>query len=62
METRFCGSIIEGDTVLEVYRPLTSIEARIGFAKKEKEENLEEIESEEWEQVFQMEDEESEIS
>jgi len=58
----YCGSLIEKDTVIEVYRPLTSIEAKIGFTKEEKEENLEEIESEEWEQVFQMEDEESEIS
>lgn len=56
----YCGSIIEKDTVLEVYRPLTSIEARIGFAKKEKENSLEEIIEESWEAIFQYEDEESE--
>jgi len=55
----YCGSIIEGDTILEAYRPLTSMELKIGLAKKEEDEELkEELEQEEWEAIYQYEDEE----
>jgi len=49
----YCGSIIEGDTVLEVYKPLSSMELNIALAKEEEdEEPKEELETEEIEQQF----------
>jgi len=57
----YCGSIIEGDTVLEIYKPLTSMELNIALAKEEEdEEPKEELETEESEQIFTYQDMDSE--
>lgn len=52
----YSGSLIEGDTVLEVYKPLSSLELSIALTKKEEDEELKELETEEWEQFYSYRD------
>jgi len=54
----YCGSIIEGNTILEVYKPLSRIDVLI--SSKEEDKELKELEEESWEQIYQYEDEEAE--